>query len=406
MSEVEVYVLDVGQEKYGDSILIRGEGKVILVDGGNASSCRDQNGYKSVPSQIRTILGLSEAECIHVNLLVVTHCHADHIGCLPSLVCTGKLTADHALVADERLGFGLDEHDQPPSSFQSANSILQNVLYALLEEAPTPEEVADDHHLETFISGAGGLKKQYMAMLTTLRDQGTTVVRYGRDEVQGVMQHYSGLPLKIIGPTVEHLNTCGAYIRTSLEQLTSTHEQASLRENSEIELYRQLHGAAHKLHGTNSASIASACRNNQSILLTCGPNEQRVFLAGDMQFHEVETPALQASMDALWQTVLSLAPFSMVKTAHHTAGNGLRLKHLQDLLRPGGIAVHSGGRNAPLHPNPSVLHELEHAQDAPAIDFYRTDRNGQVRVTCGQVTTHGQKNDYSPNVVPKKRPTH
>ena len=63
--EVQIHVIDVGQ---GDSILIRGEQQAVLVDAG------DLDAGETVVSYLRN-LGIEK-----LDLIVVTHPHADHIG--------------------------------------------------------------------------------------------------------------------------------------------------------------------------------------------------------------------------------------------------------------------------------------------------------------------------------------
>ncbi len=45
----EVHFLDVGDEKYGDCILLKIGGKTILIDGGNPSSFNASGGHDSIP---------------------------------------------------------------------------------------------------------------------------------------------------------------------------------------------------------------------------------------------------------------------------------------------------------------------------------------------------------------------
>src|SRR5580693_4639563 len=102
-SELRVYLLDMGTEKFGDCILCRYKDTTVLIDGGHQYDINSRNGSVSIPDQLEKLLG---PKPFKISLLVVTHCHTDHIGCLPEMVTQGMLDVEWALVADENLGFG------------------------------------------------------------------------------------------------------------------------------------------------------------------------------------------------------------------------------------------------------------------------------------------------------------
>src|SRR5262249_28460464 len=54
----------------------------ILVDGGHPGDRQARNGFPAIPDQLQELLGHSAP--FPVNLLVVSHSHSDHIGCLPT----------------------------------------------------------------------------------------------------------------------------------------------------------------------------------------------------------------------------------------------------------------------------------------------------------------------------------
>lgn len=101
MNPATITLLDMGEKKYGDSVLCQFGTKRLLIDGGHLGDHQPTHGYPSLPDQLRQLTGDWPLE---VDLLVVTHCHADHIGCFPTLVTRGELTAKWALVADPDLG--------------------------------------------------------------------------------------------------------------------------------------------------------------------------------------------------------------------------------------------------------------------------------------------------------------
>ena len=79
--EATVYFFDVGQ---GDSILITMDGKNILIDGGPTAAGSTLLGY------------LSSANVTHLDFLVATHPHDDHIGGLIA-VLESAITVDRVL---------------------------------------------------------------------------------------------------------------------------------------------------------------------------------------------------------------------------------------------------------------------------------------------------------------------
>src|SRR5881296_2319032 len=90
-----VHLLDVGVEEYGDSILCQFGDATIMIDGGHPSDQVGSEGHPSIPQQLGGLLGDSIPP-FSVDLLIVTHAHLDHIGCLPSLVQNDLLHADWA----------------------------------------------------------------------------------------------------------------------------------------------------------------------------------------------------------------------------------------------------------------------------------------------------------------------
>src|SRR5262245_10800722 len=98
---LKIHLLDMGRERYGDCVLAEIGGRSIMIDGGHPGDWQARHGFPSIPDQLEEILG--HAAPFRINLLVVTHCHTDHIGCLPTLVENGLLKVQWALVADEKL---------------------------------------------------------------------------------------------------------------------------------------------------------------------------------------------------------------------------------------------------------------------------------------------------------------
>jgi glyoxylase-like metal-dependent hydrolase (beta-lactamase superfamily II) len=141
-----------------------------------------------------------------VDLLVVTHCHDDHIGQLPELVADGTLTTKVVLTADEKFGWGLA--NDGADSFAGLEARQRGLITALLEEdrSDLPKD-----ELEAFVQDAAKLIDRYREMLTALDAAGARVVRYGRDpdaRVREIERDFRDFGLRILGPTQEHLLVC------------------------------------------------------------------------------------------------------------------------------------------------------------------------------------------------------
>ncbi len=114
---MEIQILDVGTKQYGDCIIVTHEGKIIMIDGAHPG---DQD---LVSKQIEQII--EQEPPFEIDLLVVTHCHLDHIGCLPKLIKDGTIIPKKALVSDENLGFGKTDDGIGPSDAPGLDLIFQ-----------------------------------------------------------------------------------------------------------------------------------------------------------------------------------------------------------------------------------------------------------------------------------------
>lgn len=167
-----VQFLDMGHEKYGDSIVCLFGDKTILFDGGHARNIEGRDGFSSIPEQIETRLGPTPFK---LDLLVTTHAHGDHIGCLPAMVAKDLLSARWALVADERLEFCR----APDEGVSDSPNAGDRLAAALREEDHS--HLDDDVELERFIEDTS-LETRYKDMLAALARSGTKIVRFGRDD--------------------------------------------------------------------------------------------------------------------------------------------------------------------------------------------------------------------------------
>src|SRR6266850_131652 len=88
----KIHLLDVGPTKYGDAILCQFGSRSVLIDGAHPGNYKDYGPeHPSLQSQIASLLGQS-SDHVRVDLLIVTHAHSDHIGCLSYLVNNDILT--------------------------------------------------------------------------------------------------------------------------------------------------------------------------------------------------------------------------------------------------------------------------------------------------------------------------
>ncbi len=402
---MKIHLLDMGTAIYGDSILVTHQDKSILIDGGHPQDA------ESITEQLTQLL--ESGPPFAIDLLVVTHCHADHTGCLPVLVGNGDLTAKHALVADENLGWGRlpdgsDVTDTP--DFTDAQRAL--VASSLEEDYSSlkPDE------FQRFLADALKHRPRYIGMLSKLEEQvGTAkIVRYGRGrnwaaKVRQIEAAYGIFGLKVLGPTPDHLVKC-AHVLTgradaaaSLVAADQSLANRSLADSADstglFDAYKRiLQGAASADPGLADRRGPGAALNDQSIVLKVSADGWSALLAGDMQFAKPEVTGLDEMMTALRQTVKDNGPYDFIKLTHHTSYNGLDAGLLEEWSDTK-LFAHSGGSNDPGHPDRGALQLLkEHSSE---LTFARTDRNGIITVAKnGMVAmskSTGRLNDFSVN---------
>ncbi|HEX8228285.1 MAG TPA: MBL fold metallo-hydrolase [Chloroflexia bacterium] len=237
-----IHLLDVGEERYGDSILCQFGDTSVLIDGGHSQNVKAQGDHPSIPDQLGKLLG--QQPPYRVSLLVVTHAHSDHIGCLPKLVQNNLLTADWALVADPDLGWGKIPDDTNPTDAADAADAAQiaadfaqataspqvlRLVSALREESWA---AATDAEISAFLDEVANQEDSYRAMIDTLQSrEHTKVVRYGRDDLRELLQQFSNTGLEVLGPSDEQLRLCAEVIKETLR--SSTDEVSSLLAESD-----------------------------------------------------------------------------------------------------------------------------------------------------------------------------
>jgi beta-lactamase superfamily II metal-dependent hydrolase len=393
------FLLDMGKEKFGDCILCLVGGQTILIDGGHPGDFDGQPTSASIPDQIGAIL---EADPPYdIDLLVVTHCHLDHIGCLPKMVKEGVLNVRWALVADEKLGWG--KRIAGPDSDVLPDAPVAARVVAALREEPRADDFERDEDIERFLQDAVTLEQSYKTMLATLTGGGTTVVRYGRDSHQPVETEFAAAQLEILGPTGAHLEICRQAIASSMQDAVADTVALANSDaaSSDVELYRALSSTRHD--AVTDGDRLGAALNDQSIILALGPDSSRVLLTADMQFADPAVPGLDEEMTALREVVAQAGPYKVVKLAHHGSHNGLDESVRADWAGTRLFAI-SGGSNDPTHPARPVLTLLKNEQDH--ITWARTDKNGQIEIRPSAATpftiSKGSLNNGAVNPKPPK----
>lgn len=410
----EYFILDMGREQYGDSILCRFGEKTVLIDAGHPSDFAGQANYDSIPDQLAAIL--KSRPPFNISLLVVTHAHNDHIGCLPKMIAAGTINPKFAIVADPDLGFppgyrdvidGLDSLDP------EAASAVQRAVAAISEE---DHSFLPDAELDAFLDAASTLGDRYRDMLDVLEAAGTKVFKWGSSdpaELQPIYRELTGTGFDIVGPSLPHLEICRdqiiAYARDVKDELIDIAATSGADRGdtalSAVQLYRAAKRNGVGIDILSDRKGQGSAINCQSIVLRFGAGDQKALLAADMQFGESEVNGLDAEMAGLIDKVAAAGPYRFVKTTHHTSYNGIN-KDLWERLGKPPLLVHSGGINDDRHPEPDMLKELR--SFSREIAFARTDRNGLIAVdvrkdnAAAYTISRGRINDFTLN--PSKRP--
>jgi beta-lactamase superfamily II metal-dependent hydrolase len=390
---VRVHFLDVGADEYGDAVLCEVGGKRVLIDGAHPGDQRGKKGHRSIPDQLTKLLG--DPKPIGIDLLVVTHAHNDHIGCLPSLVADGVIQVEWALVADPELGwgrggFGPDTGPADPRVARLVAGIREEVL----------SDRASDQAVTRLLSDAATLEDRYIKMLSNLEAANTNVVRYGPDDVQPLLDALVDAGLEILGPSREQLDICAAEIARlgsdAVDRVTDLLDVDA--DEPDAALYRRmLHGDVDSL---DAADRPGPAINLQSVVTSFTDGGVKMLFAGDMQFADAQVGAdgLQEELDALRARIKAEAPFSVVKLSHHGSDNGFDKEVLGELGATSLFGICAGASSS-AHPNPKVLQLLDSQRDR--LDWWRTDRNGLVSIEFnGQPRVKpakGQKDDPRPN---------
>jgi Predicted hydrolase (metallo-beta-lactamase superfamily) len=391
-----IHLLDVGLEEYGDALLCQFGDVTVLIDGAHTGDQKGKAGHKSIPDQIGELL--KQTPPYRVTLLMVSHAHEDHIGCLPNLVANDLLVADFALVADPALGWGRATDD---AGIVADNPQVQQVAAGLREHIRT--QGTDDRSLAQFLADAATLESRYKAMLDTIKQHGT-VIRHGRDNPKKLIDALKakGVTLNILGPSKDQLAICAERIQQATDAALSNISDAFQSDASldAVTLYRQIVGTGPD--AIDDSGRPGAAVNLQSIVVSFGYKEKKFLFAGDMQFEAPGIPGVDGLMEALRTKVKNEGPYSFVKLSHHGSDNAFSEEIYQELNEQGSSRLFGicAGEQSTDHPNPATLKVLQNHKSE--ISWARTDHNRQSSFFFDKPTPQiaiekGKINDSKPN---------
>jgi beta-lactamase superfamily II metal-dependent hydrolase len=388
---MEIHLLDMGTEKYGDCILITKGDKKILIDGAHPGDS------DSIRFQLSKLL--KQQPPFNFDLLVVTHNHSDHIGCLPPLVQLGDITAETALLIDPLWRWSDDFDDAVGDNLSPDASLAE----ALDEEDRS--DMSDDQ-LEQFLFDAPRLGPGYQGMIDKLSESCEVILFRGIDDDYSELENkFKDFGMKILGPTKRHLEITQKSLQKSpKKKIVNDFIDGIDTKLSIADSYRQLMAS-----GSSDSEEASpdmmnkGAINSESIVLKFESDGWSALLAGDMQFAKAEVSGLDNEMETLLKTVFDAGPYDFIKTSHHTSYNGLSEEMLDKWIGQNtSLFAHTGGLYDVSHPEPGVLDILKARKNE--ITFARTDRNGIISVAKenGKLLMAISKGDFNTFTKNKK----
>jgi beta-lactamase superfamily II metal-dependent hydrolase len=380
-----IHLLDVGESQYGDCIFCEIIGERILIDGGHESDFEGSDEHPSIPAQLRALADTPPNRPTKLSLLVVSHAHADHVGCLPAMVEQGLITAEWALLVDPNLAWSSDEADD--------SSDAASLLAALREEPRYDLDSIDA--FKAFADGAAKLQGNYRQMIRTLKSNGTKVVLHGTSPLAALEKRFAGIGLKVLGPSRAHLRACADRIHAAGRDFLRDATDALAADGEAFELYRILQQAwakeidpvidAGRSEGMeDDAGATDAARNLgpvinlQSSAFILDDGTHRFLFTGDAQLErpEVADAAIDASIAKIFRGIRDHAPYDFVKLGHHGSYNAFGdtlLSSIGEQSKHFGICT---GANSKHHPSRRAIDLLKaRGRD---VTWARTDKNGAV----------------------------
>ncbi len=389
----KVHLLDIGggqNHKYGDCVLCQFGDVSVLIDGGHRGD------EELILGQLQRLLG--QTSPVTVSLIIVSHPHDDHIGCLPSLVAQGELKAEWALVCDPQYRWGRDGDSD--SDFADHDPRVRGIAEAVLEHDRSDWA---DEDLAGFVDSVANLETRYRTMLSNLEADRTTVVRHATPEdatkEEELLAAFAPVGLEVLGPSLEELEECFRLLTEGRsDSLASLESDADFDLNSPAAVagaYRALVGGDGL---TDARPMNRGAINLQSLVVHFKPGGRGMIFGGDMQFADpqVDSDLLHEGMRQLRQRIRDRAPYAFVKLSHHGSDNAFSEDVMGDYGETKLYGICCGDFLAGHHPHPAVLDLL--IENRREIDWVRTDRNGLVSITFGPGRprirlTRGRKDD-------------
>jgi beta-lactamase superfamily II metal-dependent hydrolase len=384
-----VHLLDVGPEEYGDAVLCQFGETTVLIDGAHSGNWRDKGeGHPSIQRQIGELLGQS-APPFRITLLIVTHAHADHIGCLPTLVEKQLIAPEWALVADPDLGWGIVPGDAASDVLADAPLPVRQLAAALREETRHSDNVDE---LAEFAADAATLEDRYRAMLEQLRGRGTRVVRYGPDDTADLLNRFKGIGLEILGPTIDVLVHCAEMNQGRSNRLSDA-AHALLGESADSadsitvgDAYRRAIAPTRERVSADAMDAIDALGkdkgsiNDESLVTRFQFKGASLLFTGDMQLSDPEVSddfVTRYIIENLRDDLTRRAPYALVKLPHHGSYNGVDDDVYDALGKPLVLGMCSGSTSKS-HPNMQTLQLLKQRRRAADVEWARTDHNGRT----------------------------
>lgn len=380
-------MLDPGGVKYGDSILCHVGGQWILIDGARSTSATATSStvlglnIQHKPLQEQIVL---KRGSMHVDLLVITHCHSDHVGCLPALIDSEGLTFDWALVADAQLGFGLGvNEDLPPPDAMSDEMKLK---LALREE---PLRDGTDEEIAQFISDSASEYQNYkdlLAAIETMVGAQQMVIYKGPTDAESpgltaLLAEFAPAGLRVLGPSQDQLLLCSDALVGRATDATDAVAGAlqDAGPGNLVAAYRMLMSRVTDAVSDDPDGDNGNAVNCQSIVLSLATAGKRFLLTGDMQFTTTYLgPDVDDEMADLRATIQANGPYHFVKLSHHGATNGQN----EALMRAWNaklLAISTGSKSNQ-HPTKTTIAALK-ALKPDGFKWVRTDMNGLCTYT-------------------------
>lgn len=391
-ADFKVHLLDIGSGKghqYGDCVLCQFGDVSVLIDGGHRGD------DELVLRQLKKLL--KQTPPVTVSLIVVSHPHDDHIGCLPSLVAQGELKAEWALVADPQYRWG--DVGDTDNDFAWRDSRVRGLAEAVLEH---DRSLWADDELAGFVDNVSNLETRYRTMLRHLAEGGTRVVRHGTDAAQGteLTAAFASVGLEVFGPSVEQLRECYRLVKKSqrdaLDSLDSAFDFDFNSAASVANAYRSFVDGV-----TDSSTKNRGAINLQSLITRFEYDDRRVIFGGDMQFADpqVESQFLRDGVSELRRRISDDAPYAFVKLSHHGSDNAFSGEILAEYGETALYGICCGDHPGH-HPHPEILELLD--EHRARLDWVRTDHNGLVTITFDPQgprikLNRGQKDDETSN---------